>query len=272
MFHEIYEIFRRREDWLRWMEQNPWLPNQDYIRSLAEAIRRHGLVDPHLGLVPSNEVTISGTNYRETITAKGLNSRLRAVLLHIIDLALERGRDCKIYAPEAISSLATRLQASFPNFVGSEYLPGDAAKAKFPDIQHQDVQNLSYEDCAFDAYVSCEVFEHVPSIKKTISEAFRILVPQGKLIATFPFRYMHSTGYQKAHLVGDQLVLVELPEYHGNPIDSKGSLVFTIPGWDILDIFRSTGFSDAYFVFISSRKHGIVGAEIAGTFVLVAHR
>jgi hypothetical protein len=48
------------------------------------------------------------------------------------------------------------------------------------------------------------------------------------------------------------------PEYHGNPLDPQGSLVFSIPGWDILDAARASGFAVAEMVAMSSRRYGIV--------------
>jgi hypothetical protein len=47
------------------------------------------------------------------------------------------------------------------------------------------------------------------------------------------------------------------PEYHGNPIGPQGSLVFSIPGLDILNEARTSGSSAVEMVAMSSRHYGI---------------
>jgi hypothetical protein len=62
-------------------------------------------------------------------------------------------------------------------------------------------------------------------------------------------------------------------EYHENPVDpERGSLVFQIPGWDILDRVREAGFARAEMHFVTSHRRGICGAELAGLHFLVAGR
>ena len=61
------------------------------------------------------------------------------------------------------------------------------------------------------------------------------------------------------------------PEYHGNPVSKTGgSLVFTIPGWNIVDQTLSAGFASAEMLAISSRRHGIVAQDLATVLVLRA--
>jgi SAM-dependent methyltransferase len=55
-------------------------------------------------------------------------------------------------------------------------------------------ESLPYEDSTFDAIVSWDVFEHVKSVKKTISECKRILKPGGMLVSVFPSYYFPFGG------------------------------------------------------------------------------
>ena len=57
------------------------------------------------------------------------------------------------------------------------------------------------------------------------------------------------------------------PEYHGNPVDPKGSLVFYEHGWDILDRCRKAGFADAYGLCYWSLLYGYLGAGLQLVFV-----
>ena len=62
------------------------------------------------------------------------------------------------------------------------------------------------------------------------------------------------------------------PEYHGNPVDEKGSLVFEIPGWDILERTRAAGFRTATMQWVYSESCGMLTADYGGHFVLLAEK
>jgi hypothetical protein len=84
--------------------------------------------------------------------------------------------------------------------------------------------------------------------------------PGGLLLSTFPFTN-RPESLRKTELVKGKLVHHAPPEYHGNPVDPQGSLVFTIPGWDILDMARNAGFRDAVLIKFASVTKGVWGAE-----------
>ena len=219
------------------------------------------------GRVPARDVLVAGPNYRETISFQSINSRMRAILLELADVP----RAATVYAPEALSALASRLSRRFQHFVGSEYLPTKQARRRHPRTRHEDVLRLSLRDASIDVYVSCEVLEHVPSMyPRALSEAARVLRPGGRLVATVPFMYGSDSSTVKARLNGDAVEYLAEPEYHGNPVSDEGSLVFTLPGWDMLDDCRHAGFATASIVACSSSRYAITGAEIACVFVLIA--
>jgi SAM-dependent methyltransferase len=273
-FREVELEFENLDQWLSWCRSIDWVFDPEYITTVVEAVRQHGFIDPGFGLLSGNEVEIRGTNYRETLVARGLNCRLRAVMAHTLDFALAFGRDIQVYAPEAVTPFATRLRELFPGFKGSEYLPTKEARSKLRAhllVEHQDVQALNYADHTFDLYLSPEILEHVPSIPDTLMEAKRVLRPAGALISTFPFHYKSEQTTVTARLTEGGIVHLEAPCYHENPADPEGgSLVFAIPGWDILKLCEKAGFSRCRMIFQSSRRLGVVGSEIAGVFVLIA--
>jgi hypothetical protein len=51
-----------------------------------------------------------------------------------------------------------------------------------------------------------------------------------------------------------------------------GSLVYQVPGWDILDLLSELGFSDVSFQGIHSHSYGVLAAEIPELLFLVARR
>lgn len=260
------------EDLRRWFDENPWVIDPDYISSCADDIARTGFIDPLFGYMPPRKIDATSANYREGFIAGKLNSRLRGGCLVLAEEILARGPEMRVYAPEWVSSFASKIR-DVVDYHGSEYLPTPEDRANYPHIPHEDVMALSFEDESFDAYITNEVLEHVPSVEGALREAYRILKPGGVLFGTFPMAYGSDASVVKAELREGEIVHLTEPEYHGNPIDpAGGSLVFSIPGWDIVEQARSVGFADACIRLISSRRHAILGAEIAGALVFVAKR
>jgi SAM-dependent methyltransferase len=268
-YHEISCAFASHAEWQAFSAANPWLIDPVYIQQVVEQVRHHGLRSEFHGDTPALDVEIIGDNYRETLTARGCTSRVRMVL----DLLYqELGDDLsrRILMLEGVTPFALAVRGRWPFAVGTEYAPtAELRRAIFP-IPHCDIQDCDYEAGVFDAVVSNDVLEHVPDLQAAVRETKRILKPGGVMIATFPFTFLQETQVKARFEAGGIVHLME-PEYHGNPIDPEaGSLVFQVPGWDILDLCRAAGFRRAEMIFISSAARGIVGARFAGGLVLRA--
>jgi SAM-dependent methyltransferase len=246
---------------------DPWWVDDDYAQEIVADIRHAGLLCPLGGYARPREITI-GADFRETIVYRGLSSRMRAVLLLLLDMP----STADVYAPESVTPFATTLRNRFAGFIGSEYLPTAESRAKNHSVRHEDAMALSFLDASFDAYVSCEVMEHIPSPQKALEEAARVLRQGGRFVATFPFGPVNETSVIKATLGPDGPVFIGEPEIHGNPVDGEGSPVFTIPGWDIIDMARKAGFSQADMIAVTSRRYGIVGSGPVPIFVMRAVR
>ncbi|MFO1102117.1 MAG: class I SAM-dependent methyltransferase [Methylocystis sp.] len=269
---EVSLEFRSFGEWMAWRRDNAWAIDSQHIANIVADIRRGGLIDPLWGYIPPDKIDIGGANYREGLIAEGLNSRLRAVCLALVEEMLVKGPRLSVYASEWVSPFANVMRR-FVAYQGSEYLPTPEDRAKHPEIRHEDVMATTFADGSFDAYITNEVLEHVPIVEAALLEANRILAPGGLFFGTFPMAYASARTVRKAELRDGQIVHLTEPEYHGNPIDpSGGSLVFNIPAWDILDQARNSGFPDPRIRFISSRRHGILGAEICGILLFLAQR
>jgi hypothetical protein len=255
-FHEVSQAFETLPEWLEWLEANPWSFSPHYCKAAADDINRMGMLNPFGGYFSPRDIHVDENNLRESIIAHGISSRVRSVIKLILDGNPPATLD--VYAPESVTPLANVLRARFAGFVASEYLPTAIEKAKFRDTRHEDIQALSFPDSSFDLYVSCEVMEHIPDVPAALREAARILRPGGQFIATFPFQTKGASTVAKAEIRGGEIVHLTEPEYHGNPVDPQGSLVFSIPGWDILDLARTSGFETAEMVMMSSRHYGII--------------
>ena len=188
-------------------------------------------------------------NWREHLNclACGLWNRVRASLQVLLQ---ESAPDPQavIYMTERITPTFQWLKARFPNTKGSEYFPGAHRSGDFVgDIQHQDVQCLSFDDESLDYIVTFDVLEHVPHYQRALHEFFRCLRPGGTLMITVPFSWTSSEHQVRCELGEDgEIVHFMEPEYHGNPVDAEGgSLCFRYFGWQILSELHAVGFDEA---------------------------
>jgi len=203
-------------------------------------------------------------NWRERLICPvtGLNNRLR-LSVHMLDFELAPYPESIIYITEQVTPLFMFLQKKFPKIIGSEYLgsglkPGTIEK----QIRHEDMTGLSLGDKSIDYYLSFECFEHIPAYKKAIPEVYRTLKPGGVFLGSFPFDTNNANNLIKAKLddAGNIIYLTE-PEYHGDPVNDKGILCYTIFGWEMLEEFRQAGFRDVYATFVWSDTFGYLGGE-----------
>lgn len=262
------------EAWQACQAQNGARLSPQTSHMIVATALRDGVEIPLFGQVAAAEVSLIGTDPREGLLTRGTNARLRAVLQALS--WHERAHDiwnCRIYMHEALTPFALLLRGRYPRLVGSEYAPDDAAAKALWPVPAIDITQSPFPDASFEFVLTNEVLEHVPDLMAALRDTARILAPGGQLIGTFPFNYNVEATEIRARLTSDGIDHLHPPEYHGNPVDPEGgSLVFQIPGWDILTMCREAGFAWAKMVFTGSDRLGIAGAEIAGTFVLVAQR
>jgi SAM-dependent methyltransferase len=194
----------------------------------------------------------------------GLNNRQRVVAGWIADYVRTQDLDqMRGYATEQVTAMYQWLVKALPVhcWIGSEYL-GNQYKSGEIDrgILHQDIEALSFENESFDLLISNDVMEHVPHPFRAMQEMARVLRPLGKAYMTFPFYQDKDLNVSRSKIDDEgQLVHLLPPEYHGNPVSSEGSLVFTDFGWEVLAQFKEAGFSDGVGKIIWSYEYGNLG-------------
>lgn len=206
-------------------------------------------------------------NYRERLVCEhcGLNNRQRFMAGYLKNLLKESGSRIKhLYLYEQVTSFYKSIKEKenlWPiNIIGSEYLGVRFPSGKIINgIRHEDALNLSFNDNSFDLIISNDVYEHVPDINQALREVFRITRKGGRLFFTVPFYVNKQYSEKRAALKRDKVVHFLPEQYHGNPVDENGSLVFYDFGWDILDIIKQIGFKDARMVAYYSFFYGYLG-------------
>ena len=263
-------------------EFKPEIPSLLYQGALGEdclaVIQRLGIIEPLTGAyVPPVSIDSSGTNYREGVVANGLLSRNRAVLkvLESIYGSIEALAQQQIYLVEAITGFASwmRRRVGDQGLICSEFLEKSEIPAS--DLLHQDLCELSFSSQTFDLVLCNELFEHVRDLDQAFSEIHRILKAEGRLISTCPLAFGQKDSIVKARLnqeTGEPDVIGE-PEHHGDPMrPDRGSLVYRIPGWEILDQLQRAGFKITAIHHVCSWRCGILGSDLPGVLVIEAQR
>lgn len=126
-------------------------------------------------------------------------------------------------------------------------------------VQHEDVTRLSFESDSLDLIISNDVFEHIPNPKTAFTECARVLRTGGVMLATLPFHVDVDSSITRASIADGELVNLLPPMYHGNPVSSGGSLVFTDFGWDVIEHLKQAGFSEVTIKCYSSAEFGHFG-------------
>lgn len=219
------------------------------------------LVDMKFGSTIQEGISIP--NWRERLVCPLCNMNNRQRLISTLIAEEISGKVYKnVYFMEQVTPIFCWASSVFSdqNIVGSEYLGHDyPGGATVQGIRHEDIENLSFDNEYFDLIVSNDVFEHVPNPAKGFSETARILKPGGMLLATIPFNSKSDISITRAHIKNNNLEFILPPNYHGNPISPDGSLVFTDFGWDLLEMFKEAGFTNAFVDIYASSKYGHMG-------------
>jgi SAM-dependent methyltransferase len=121
------------------------------------------------------------------------------------------------------------------DYTSSQYDPALRLGARSPNgWVNQDAERQTYADNSFDLVVTQDVFEHIFDIDAAFREIARTLRPGGAHIFTTPLVNKAKPTEARASRESDGSIrhLCE-PEYHGNPVDPKGSLVTWNFGYDL---------------------------------------
>lgn len=273
--HEVSTSFRSLEEFRAFLERNSNTVLAAEARdNIADLIRQHGCREPLTERqIRPFELSSSG-GLREGLTFDGIGSRVRGVMLCIEEIiAQQQLSSPRIYAAEGLTAFALRMRGLYPRFLGSEFTSDPTRKEWMYPIPCEDLQNLSMPDGSFDIVSTNEVLEHVPSIDAALAEIARVLSPGGWHIGTVPFLFFAVHGQRRAMLTdqGDLIHLLE-PEYHGDPMNDGGALVFELPGWDIIERARKAGFRDAFIRFVMSKQHGVIAENIGGVLAFCCQK
>jgi hypothetical protein len=132
-------------------------------------------------------------------------------------------------------------------------------------VRSEDLSRLTFGDNEFDVIITQDVFEHLPDPAAAASEIARVLTPGGAHIFTVPIYPRPTVIRAEVDTQGNIRHLLP-SEYHGNPSDPSGSLVFREWGPDIVDFVESVSSLRLRTISPSDRRCGLAG-EFLDVFV-----
>jgi len=211
-------------------------------------------------------------DFRESLVCEfcKINNRKRFMLGFLKNLAKNSDSKLTVFMYEQVTkffSLAQNIKNI--NLIGTEFLGYDKKSGQIIDnIRNEDAMNLSFENNTFDVIVSNDVYEHVPNIERTLSEAYRVLKNSGKLLISIPFDQKITKTISRATLVDGKIKHLLPATYHENPIATQdGSLVFYDYGWDFFEFLKTAGFIDVYMLGYYDIFYGHLGNGLQFIFV-----
>ncbi|MEM1082212.1 MAG: class I SAM-dependent methyltransferase [Pseudomonadota bacterium] len=129
----------------------------------------------------------------------------------------------------------------FGQYLSSYYCDNRPSSTSTSGIRNENLEALTFDTAVFDLVITQDVFEHIEHPVRAFSEVGRVLKPGGSHVFTIPF-YPEQLTETRVRIEHGQPVSEHELEYHGNPVDDNGSLVFTRFGFDLKDIiFNASG-------------------------------
>ena len=155
--------------------------------------------------------------------------------------------ELKIFEP-GTAGMLRKFICHLPHYQQSVYMPEKESQVFKPNtsnIQHQDLEALTFEDNEFDLVITSDIMEHVRNPWIAFTEIHRVLKPGGHHIFTIPLQKPMPISTTPRVELGDNPeddIYVLPKRYHGDGRGGK-SIVYNDFGSDIVERLCSIGFN-----------------------------
>jgi len=184
--------------------------------------------------------------------------RERALLV-VLEMCFPNWRNLIIHESSPVNRGASiRIARDCSQYISSQ-LFGDMQSGDVNNgVRCENLEHLTFPNESIDLHITQDVMEHVFNPYAAFSEIARTLRPGGAHVFTAPLVNKAKPSERAAIRNGDGTITHLLcAEYHGNPIDPRGSLVVFRWGFDIAQhIFESSGLFTEFHV-IDDLSQGI---------------
>jgi SAM-dependent methyltransferase len=147
---------------------------------------------------------------------------------------------------------SVKIKEHCRNYVSSYYFPDFPLGEIHPSgFRNENLECQTFPDESFDIVVTQDVMEHVFDPARAFSEIGRVLKPGGAHVFSVPLVNKDRPSKERARKNDDGTIAYATePEYHGDPLNEKGSLVTMQWGYDICEfIHEQSGlFTTVHFI------------------------
>lgn len=150
------------------------------------------------------------------------------------------------------------LRGHVKDYIETQFFVNKPLGIEVNGIRNEDLEQQTFNDNVFDLVVTSDVMEHIYNPEKAFKEIHRTLKPGGAHIFSVPLvnKHLKTQQWAKQGQDGEPIFLFE-PEWHGNPIDKKGSPVTMHWGYDIVEFIEKNTGANCKLVYIDDLYHGI---------------
>lgn len=205
-----------------------------------------------------------GEHLRDTYLCGGCGTvpRERAIMV-AIDTFAPNWRELRIHESSPASrGVSKKLSQQCPGYLATQYHPTVDEGSNHPTEgwRCENLERQTFPDASFDLVITQDVLEHIFNPDDAFREIARTLKPGGAHIATTPMVRGAKPTIVCAELRPDGTIHhIQLPEFHGNPVDEAGSLVTFWWGYDLAHrIDRAAPFNTMVYS-VTDRSRGIDG-------------
>jgi SAM-dependent methyltransferase len=178
-------------------------------------------------------------------------------LIHILQTRFPNWRNLRIHESSPGGAPSKKLLAECGQYIPTHFFTDIPSGNLKNEIRSENLEYLGFSSSSFDLVITSDVLEHLLAPAKCLAEIMRTLVPRGAHVFTVPWFWWKGTLIRAVRAEDGTVTHIEKPDYHGNPIDSQGSLVVTEWGRDLCDfIYRSSG-ATTTAILIHDRRLGI---------------
>lgn len=147
-------------------------------------------------------------------------------LMHVLAQTFPDWRTQSIHECSPGGPLSDKLRRECAGYVPTHYFHGEQPGSTVRGFRCEDLMAQTFPDACFDLVITSDVFEHIPDVEAASREIIRTLKPGGAHVFTVPW-FRAKPTLVRAIVREGQVVHLAPPDYHGNPIDAQGALVFT---------------------------------------------
>ena len=154
--------------------------------------------------------------------------------------------------------VSLKLTNKAANYTASQYYPHHPFGTLINGFQNQDLEQQTFADASFDLVITQDVMEHTYNPEKAFAEIARTLKKGGAHIFTVPIiNKFQPTEIWATKGQDSNPIFLKNPEWHGNPVDAKGSPVTMHWGFDITNFIKEKSGLDTTIIYIDDLYFGI---------------